>query len=283
MDIIKVEDVDLEKSDATVKGKCAEIQPSAINNSKSKPVKSITITSASSSVDGEANSRQSQVNGKKSAVNGKKEENSITESKKSNKQGEVPWSKGPTVGVKKQEGVHNGGNKQDGVLTTPSPKVDTTAKTNGKSTAASGNTTQTQTGPSKAMRNGASNSTTQNRTGAASSPSVNKASRGDKPAIHTGTAQAAAKPAAAGQRRDKPASVHRRAPPPPSSAPKHDQVKVQSSSPPTQSLPPSSNAAKRENLQVKSSLPLLREKTNEYQKKQADAVSYKSRNNAVKL
>ena len=79
---IKMEDVDLEKSDATVEGKCAENQPIAINNFKSKPVKSSTITSASSSVDGEANLRQPQVNGKKSAVNGKREENSITESKK---------------------------------------------------------------------------------------------------------------------------------------------------------------------------------------------------------
>ena len=43
----------------------------------------------------------------------------------------MPCSKGPTVGVKKQEGVHSGGNKQDRVLTTPSPKVDTTAKING--------------------------------------------------------------------------------------------------------------------------------------------------------
>lgn len=276
MNIIKIKGVDLEKSDATDKGKCTENQPSVINNSKSKPMKSSTIMSGSSSVDGEA---KSQVNGKKSVVNEKKEENSITESK----QGEVPWSKGPIVDVKKQEGVHSGGNKQDGVLTTPSPKVDTSAKTNGKSTAVSGNTTQTQTGPSKAIRNGASSSTTQNRTGAASSPSVNKASRGDKPAIHKGTAQAAAKPAAAGQRRGKPASVHRPAPPPPNAAQKHDRIKAQSSLPPTQSLPSSSNAAKHENLQVKSSLPPFREKTNECQKKQADAVSYKSRNNAVKL
>ena len=268
--------MDWEKSDATDEGKCTENQPSVINKSKSKPEKSSTIMSGSSSVDGKA---KSQVNGKKSAVNGKKEENSITESK----QGEVPWSKGPIVDVKKQEGVPSGGNKQDGVLTTPSPKMDTRAKTNGKSTAVSGNITQTQTGPSKAIRNGASNSTTPNRTGAASSPSVNKASRGDKPAIHKGTAQAAAKPATAGQRRDKPAGVHRRAPPPPNAAQKHDRIKAQSSLPPTQSLPPSSNAAKHENLQVKSSLPPLREKTNEYQKKQADAVSYKSRNNAVKL
>ena len=70
---IKMEDVDLEKSDATVEGKCAENQPTAINNFKSKPVKSSTITSASSSVDGEANLRQPQVNGKKNQLSMERE------------------------------------------------------------------------------------------------------------------------------------------------------------------------------------------------------------------
>lgn len=292
--------MDFEKPDATINGKHAENgsainqsekpkEPKMVSNSKCKAVKSSTITPASSSVHDRAISTQSQVNGrdeKNSTVNGKKEEGSPTENKKYTKQGEVPWGrKGPVVGGKKQKDVCTESNKQNEVLTTPKPKVDSTANTNGRYTVVSINATQTQIGPSKSTRNGTNNSTTQNRTGAASNPSQNKASRGDKTTVRKGTVQSMAESSVAGHKHDKlhaAPSTHRPAPPPPT---KHDGVQGKPSLPPTQSLPLSSAATKRERIQVKSSLPPLGEKTCDLGRtqKSTNAVSYKTKSNAVNL
>ena len=286
--------VELKKPDATIDGNHAENgsalnqsekpkEPKLVSNSKSKAVKSSTITPASSSVHDRAISTQSQVNRrdeKNSTVNGKKEEDSPTENKKSNKQGEVPWGrKGAAVGGKKQKDVRTESNKLSELLTTPKPKVDTTANTNNRYTVVSISTKQSQSGPSEAMRNGTNNSTTQNRTGAASSPSQNKASRGDKSTVHKGTVQSTAESSVAGQKHNKlhaAPSTHRPAPPPPT---KHDRVQGKSSLPPTQSLPLSSAATKHERIQVKSSLPSLGEKTRELGRpqKSTNAVSYKTK------
>lgn len=251
---------------------------------KSRSVKGSSITPISSSVHDGAKANPSQVNGKSLAVNGKKEGNSTTEA---SKQGEVPWGrKGPPIGGKKQEGIRTDNNKQSEVLTTPKAKPDTTAKTSNRSTTVSTNATQTQSGRSKTTINGTNGST--NRTGAASSPSQNKANRGDKTAVRKGTFQSVAKSSDAGHSRDKPPaapSAHRPAPPPPSTAAKHDRVQVRSSLPPSQSLPPSTAATKHERIQVKSSLPPLREKAHGVGRtqKNTDAVSYKTGNSAVKF
>ena len=212
-----------------------------VDGAKPRALKSSTITPVSSSTYDEEISK---VNGKNPTVNGKKNDNSPIETKKPHKQDEVPRGKQGSAS-----------NKRNEKLITPKPKVDTTAKTNGRNTVNT-TTTQAQIGPSKAMRNG----TTQNRTGAASSPSQNKTSRGDKTTVHKGTVQSAAK--SSGADRDKPAAApSRRAPSPPSNAGKRDRVQARSSLPPSQSLPPSSAPMKHERIQVKSSLPSLVEKT----------------------
>ena len=237
--------------------------------------KSSTIAPVSISTQGEEIFNVNGRDGKNPTVNGKKNDNSLIETKKPHKQAEVPRGKqGPAS------------NKQDEKLTTHKPEVEVTAKTNGRYTVVSTTTTQARIGPTKAMRNGTNNSTTQNKTGAASSPSQNKASRGDKTTVDKGTVQSAANSSVAG--RDKPAPApSRHAPPPPNNAVKRDRVQARSSVPPSQSLPPSSAPTKHEKIQVKSSLPSLTEKTRRDNisrtQKSTDAVLYKTRNNAVKI
>ena len=237
--------------------------------------KSSTITPVSSSIHDEEISKVNGRGGKNPTINGKKNDNSPIETKKHHKHDQVPRGKQSPASSKQNE-----------KLTTPKPEVEVTVKTNGRYTVVSTTTTQARIGPSKAMRNGTNNSTTQSRTGAASGPSQNKASRGDKTTtVDKGTVQSVAKSSIAGC--DKPAAApSRRAPPPPSNAVKRDRVQARSSVPPSQSLPPSSAPTKHEKIQVKSSVPPLTEKTcRDFSRTQmsTDAVSYKTRNNKVNI